>query len=42
MGQGTWEAGLPDRMLAWIDSVEETAPTVPAKAAALSSNTTSM
>jgi len=34
MGQGTWEAGLPDRMLAWIDSVEETAPTVPAKAAA--------
>jgi pimeloyl-ACP methyl ester carboxylesterase len=22
MGQGAWESGLPDRMLAWIDSVE--------------------
>jgi photosystem II stability/assembly factor-like uncharacterized protein/pimeloyl-ACP methyl ester carboxylesterase len=35
MGRGTWEAELPNKMLAWIGSVEAAAPTVPAKAEAL-------
>ena len=40
MGQGTWEAGLPDKMLAWIDSVEAAAPAIPAKAAGAAPVTT--